>query len=135
MKAIVAQLLPKMVDIGKARGMLKNDLDFALKLPSVVALTRSNMFVPEGSIRAGIVNDLATEAKGDDTLIRAAALALALITLIPTGGASLAIPVGMAAAGLAAYSVTKEWEKYKTVKTLSTPISIWRARSRRKSLR
>ena len=119
MKAVVAQLLPKMVDIGKARGMLKNDLDFAVKLPSVIALTRTNMFVPEGSLRAGMVNDLAAEAKGDDSLVRAAALAIALLTLIPTGGMSLAVPLGMASAGLAVYSVTKEWEKYKTVKTLS----------------
>lgn len=119
MKAVVAQLLPKMVDIGKARGMLKNDLDFAVKLPSVIALTRTNMFIPEGSLRAGMVNDLAAEAKGDDSLVRAAALAIALLTLIPTGGVSLAIPLGMASAGLAVYSVTKEWEKYKTVKTLS----------------
>ena len=119
MKAVIAKLLPKMVDIGKARAMLKNDLDFAVKLPSVVALTRANMFIPEGSLRAGMVNDLAAEAKGDDSLIRAAALAIALLTLIPTGGASLAIPLGIASAGLAVYSVTKEWEKYKTVKTLA----------------
>ena len=119
MKAVVAQLLPKMVDIGKARGLLKNDLNFAVKLPSVIALTRANMFIPEGSLRAGIVNDLAAEAKGDDSLVRAAALAIALLTLIPTGGVSLAIPLGMASAGLAVYSVTKEWEKYKTTKTLS----------------
>jgi hypothetical protein len=119
MKSVVAQLLPKMVDIGKARGMLKNDVDFAVKLPSVIALTRTNMFIPEGSLRAGMVNDLAAEAKGDDSLVRAAALAMALLTLIPTGGASLAIPLGMASAGIAIYSVTKEWEKYKTVRTLS----------------
>ena len=135
MKAVIAKLLPKMVDIGKARAMLKNDLDFAVKLPSVVALTRANMFIPEGSLRAGMVNDLAAEAKGDDSLIRAAALAIALLTLIPTGGASLAIPLGIASAGLAVYSVTKEWEKYKTVKTLAnTDLDLARSLSARPSL-
>ena len=119
MAAIIAQLLPKMVDIGRARNMLTNDRDFAVKLPAVIALTRTNMFIPEGSLRAGMVNDLAAEAKGDDSLIRAAALAIAILTLIPTGGVSLAVPLGMASAGLAVYSVTQEWEKYKTVKTLS----------------
>ena len=119
MQAVIAQLLPKIVDIGKAKGLVKNNRDFALTLPSVVALTRTNMFVPEGSIRAGIANDLVAEAKGDDSLIQMAAFALAILTLIPTGGVSLAVPMGMASAGLAAYSVTKEWEKYKTLKTLS----------------
>jgi hypothetical protein len=120
MQAVVAQLLPKMVDIGKAKGLLKDKKDaFTLTLPSVVLLTRTNMFIPKGSIRDGVVNDLVAGAKDDSGLVQALALALALITLIPSGGASLAIPAGAAAIGLAAYSATQEWEKYTTGKTLT----------------
>ena len=91
-----------------------------LALPSVVALTRTNMFVPDGSIRAGVVNDLARSAQGGDSgLMQAAALALAIVFLIPTGGSSLGIAaVGMAGAGLAAYSALQEWETYTKQKTL-----------------
>jgi hypothetical protein len=127
MKAVLVQLLPKIVDIGKAKGLLKYKKNFALALPSVVALTRANMFIPEGSIRAGIANDLAAEAKDDDGLIQTLALALALITLIPSGGASLAIT---ASVGLAAYSAAKEWEKYGTQKTLvNTDLDLARSLS------
>ncbi len=114
MQAVLVQLLPKLVDIGKAKGLLISKKDFALTLPSVVALTRANMFVPEGSIRAGVANDLAKEAKGDDRWIQVAALALALVTLLPSAGASAAV----ASAGLAAYSAAKEWQKYGMQKTL-----------------
>ena len=125
MKKVLTQLLPKMVDIGKARHLLKIKKDFALTLPSVVALTRVNMFIPAGSIRAGVVNDLAAAAADDHSgLIQAAAFAFALITLIPSGGASLAIPAGVA---LAAYSVAKEWKSTTLRRRSSTPTSIWRA--------
>lgn len=132
MKAILVQLLPKMVDIGKARSLVKNKKNFALTLPSVVALTRANMFIPAGSIRAGVVNDLVAAAKDDEdsVLVKVAAFALAIVTLIPSGGASLAIPAGIAAAGLAAYSAAKEWEQYETQKTLvNTDIDLARSLS------
>jgi hypothetical protein len=131
MEAVVAQLLPKMVDIGKAKGLLKDKKDaFSLSLPSVVALTRTNMFIPKGSIRDGIVNDLVSDAKDDDGLIQTLALALALITLIPSGGASLAIPAAAASIGMAVYSAGQEWEKYKTQKTLvNTSLDLARSLS------
>jgi hypothetical protein len=120
MQAMVAQLLPKMVDIGKAKGLLKDRKDaLSLTLPSVVSLTRTNMFIPKGSIRDGIVNDLVAGATDDDGLVQTLALALALITLIPSGGASLAIPAAVASVGLAAYSAQQEWEKYKTGEVLT----------------
>jgi len=129
MKAVLVHLLPTIVNIGKARWLVKNKKNFALTLPSVIALTRANMFIPEGSIRAGIVKDLAAEAAtdADSVLIQVLAFALAAITLIPSGGASLAIPAGVA---LAAYSAAQEWEKYDTQKTLvGTDIDLARSLS------
>jgi hypothetical protein len=126
MQAVLKQLLPKLVDIDKAKGLLKSKRDFALTLPSVVALTRANMFVPEGSIRAGAANDLAEEAKGDDHWVQLAALALALVTLLPSAGASAAV----ASAGFAAYSAAKEWGKFTTQKTLvNTDLELARSLS------
>jgi hypothetical protein len=117
MQAVVERLLPKIVDIAKAAEKIRRDPNFALTLPSVVALTRANMFIPEKSIRSGIVNDLVAEAgDSESTFVKVAALALAILTLIPSGGASLAIPAGIA---LATYSAAREWEAYKTQKTLA----------------
>jgi hypothetical protein len=86
----------------------------------VVALTRANMFVPDGSIRAGVVNDLVKDERDnrESWLLIAASIALALVTLVPSGGASLAIPAGMASVGLAAYSALKELDKYEDQKVL-----------------
>ena len=127
MKGLLLQLLPKIVDIGRARSLVMSKGNFALALPSVVALTRSNMFIPEGSIRAGVVNDLAAAASEDNSgWVQLATFALAIVTLIP-GGASVAIPAGMA---LAAYSSAKEWKKYGTQKTLvNTDIDLARSLS------
>jgi hypothetical protein len=117
MQAIVERLLPKVVDINKAAGNIRRDANFALTLPSVVALTRANMFIPAKSLRSGIVNDLVDEAgDSESTFVKVAAMALAILTLIPSGGASLAIPAGIA---LATYSAGKEWQQYKTKKTLA----------------
>ena len=59
-----------------------------------------------------------------------AAFALAIVTLLPSGGASLAIPAGMAAASIAVYSVDKEWDKYSTQKTLvNTDLDLARSLS------
>ncbi|PZV06767.1 MAG: hypothetical protein DCF32_09060 [Leptolyngbya sp.] len=137
LEAVLAQLLPKMVNIGKARQRVKYKKNFALTLPSVVALTRANMFIPEssekifpdGSIRTGVVNDLVATAKDDEdsVLVNVLTFALAIVTLIPSGGASLAIPAGMA---LAAYAAAKEWKQYDTQKTLvNTDLDLARSLS------
>jgi len=128
--AIVAQLLPKLVNIGRARHMIRRGALSPLALPSVVALTRANMFIPDGSIRAGVANDLARSAQSDDSgLLAAAALALAIVFLLPSGGSSLGIAaVGMASAGLAAYSAVQEWDKYTKQKTLyNTDLDVARS--------
>jgi hypothetical protein len=130
MRAILEHVLPKVQSIAAANFMIRNRMLSPLSLPAVVAMTRANMFVPAGSIRAGVVRDLMDQAAGSQhsSFVLAASLALSLLTLIPTGGASLAIPVGIASAGLAAYSALKEFEHYKDQKTL-TNTDLDRARA------
>ena len=131
MHSVLVQVLPKMAGIVKALELIdKGDLD-PLSLPSVVALTRANMFIPTGSIRAGVVKDMVDEATDDDSIfLQVAAFALAIVTLLPSGGASLAIPAGMAAAGVAVYAVDKEWDKYSKQKILvNTDLDLARSLS------
>jgi hypothetical protein len=132
MKAVLMQLLPKLSNIAEARGLLRAGRLDPLTLPSVVAVTRALMFIPPKSIRDGIVNDLAAEAADDASswLITILGFALAIITLIPSAGASLAIPAGMAAVSLAAYSASREWDKYTNLKTYAnTDIDLARSLS------
>ena len=132
MKAVLMELLPKLRDIGKARGQLQSRTLDPLTLPSVVALTRALMFIPPKSIRDGIVNDLAADAAddADSTLIKVLGFALAIITLIPSAGASLAIPAGIAAVSLAAYSATQEWDKFTKAKIYAnTDVDVARSLS------
>ena len=125
MRAVLRELLPKLADIGRARYKLHhNELD-PLTLPTVVAMTRANMFVPKGSIRDGVVNDLQRKATSNSSWIALFAFALAVITLIPSAGASLAIPAGIGAVALATYQAVEEWEDYSQKKLLSnTAIDI-----------
>ena len=119
MRAVLRELLPKLGDIMRARYKLHhNELD-PLTLPTVVALTRANMFVPKGSIRDGVVNDLQRKATSKSSWIALFAFALAVITLIPSAGASLAIPAGIGAVALATYQAVEEWEDYSQKKLLS----------------
>jgi hypothetical protein len=121
MRAVAAEVLPRLRDIAKARGRLQDGHLDPLTLPSVVAITRQNMFIPKGSLRDGIVNDLVSDAAddADSFWMMVAAFALAIITLIPSAGASLAIPAGVASVTLAAYTATKEWGHYQQLKVLS----------------
>jgi hypothetical protein len=86
----------------------------------VVALTQANMFIPAGSIRAGVVRDRVQAARDDreSWLVSALSLALALVTLVPTGGTSLAM-VGVASATLATYSTLRELEQFELHKVLA----------------
>ena len=131
MAAVLVQVLPKIASIIKAMDLIRDGKLNPLTLPSVVALSRMNMFIPAGSIRAGVVKDLVDDATDDGSIfLQVAAFALAIVTLLPSGGASLAIPAGMAAASIAVYSVDKEWDKYSTQKTLvNTDLDLARSLS------
>jgi hypothetical protein len=120
MKLLLQLALPKVANIAKAHQMIKSGRVSPLALPSVVALTRSNMFVPDGSIRAGVINDLvkAERSSRESWLLIAASVALALVTLVPSGGASLAVGAGMASVAMGAYSALKELNHYEEQKAL-----------------
>jgi len=122
MKTMLEHLLPKLRDIRILRFRLDHGHLKALSLPPVVAVTKAAMFVPEGSIRAGKVNDLveAAEDKSISTYIAEGLLALIVIaTLIPSGGASLGVAIGLAGAALSATSAVEDWESYKQKKMLT----------------
>jgi len=121
MVAVLRELVPKLRDANIAANKIRDKQLNPLALPAVVALTRATMFVPKGSIRDGAINDAVSDAKdeADSTLLKIATFALVAITFIPSGGASLTIPVAIAAVGLASYTATQEWEKYSTQKVLT----------------
>ena len=122
MKTMLGHLLPKLRDIRILRFRLDHGHLKALSLPPVVAPTKAAMFVPEGSIRAGKINDLveAAEDTSISTYIAEGLLALIVIaTLIPTGGASLGVAIGLASAALSATSAVEDWESYKQKKMLT----------------
>lgn len=119
MRAVLRELLPKLGDIGRARYKLQHNQLDPLTLPTVVGMTRANMFIPKGSIRDGVANDLQRHATSKSSWIALFAFALAVITLIPSAGASLAIPAGIGAVALATYQAVEEWEDYSQKKLLS----------------
>jgi len=121
MAAVLRELVPKLLDAQRAANKIHDKQLNPLALPAVVSLTRATMFVPKGSIRDGAINDAVSAAvdEADSTLLKIAAFALAAVTFIPSGGASLAVPAAIAAVGLAAYTATQEWEKYSTQKVLT----------------
>jgi hypothetical protein len=123
MKTMLEHLLPKLRDIRVLRFRLDHGYLKALSLPPVVALTKAAMFVPEGSIRAGKVNDLVEAAQDTSisTYIAEGLMALIVIaTLIPTGGATLGVAIGLAGAALSATSAVEDWESYKHHKMLTS---------------
>jgi hypothetical protein len=120
MHAVLAELVPKLRDAGRAAAMLRDKQLDPLKLPSVVALTRATMFIPKGSLRDGAINDAVSAAKhADSWLLQIAAFALAAVTFLPSAGASLGVAAGIGAIGLAAHAAVEEWELYSTQRVLS----------------
>jgi hypothetical protein len=130
MKTVVTLLLEKIANIGKAQHLIKMGELSPLTMPAVVGLTSASMFIPEGSIRAGAVSDLVEEERDnrESKWVMIAALALAVVTLIPSGGASLLVPAAIGSIGLAAYSAVDLYERYDRQKAL-TNTALDRARS------
>ena len=119
MRAVLLQVLPKIGDIFEARDKIHGGDLSPLSIPSVVAMTKANMFIPKDSLRDGVANDLADENSGDSKWLVLGALLLALVTFFPSGGTSLGIAAGMASVSLAAYTAVHEWEVYSRQKMLS----------------
>jgi hypothetical protein len=129
MKAVVREVLPKIADVGRAKDrILSRGADTSpLAIPTVVALTRANMFIPRDTLRDGIANDLVNEATGADSwLATIGVVALALVSLLP-GGLLIASIAGTA---LAAYDATREYDEYTKQKTFAnTNLDIARSLS------
>ena len=119
MTAVLMHVLPKLGDMFEAHDKLRSGDMSPLSIPTVVAMTKTNMFIPKDSIRDGIANDMAEEEGTESKWIILGAILLALVTFFPSGGASLGIVAGMASVGLATYSAVHEWEKYSNQKMLS----------------
>ena len=131
MRAILSELIPKVANIKKADAMIQQGKPSVMTLAPVVALVRGYMFVAPGSIRDGKVNDMVKEARGHGPVrwvIEAVLLALALITALPTAGASVGLAVSAAGVLYGVYSALDEYAKYGQDKTL-TNTNIDRARS------
>jgi hypothetical protein len=119
MRAVLMHVLPKLGDMIEAHDKLRDGSMSPLSIPTVVAMTKTNMFIPKDSIRDGIANDMADEEGTESKWVILGAILLALVTFFPSGGASLGIVAGMASVGLATYSAVHEWEKYSKQKMLS----------------
>lgn len=121
MTELLKNVLQKLADIGIVQSRLKSGSVNPLSLPPVVATTKAAMFVPEGSIRAGKVYDLVSDAqdKSITKYIAEGLLALIVIaTLIPSGGTSLGLGISLVGAALSASSAVEDWETYKKQKLL-----------------
>ena len=121
MLEMLKTVLPKLADIRRVHYRIEVGDVKPLSLPPVVALTKAVMFVPEGSLRDGKVTDLVDDAQ-DKTVsgyIAKGLIALiVLATLLPSGGTSLGVAIGLAGAALSATSAVEDWETYKKQKLL-----------------
>jgi hypothetical protein len=122
MAAMLSNLLEKLADIRRVQYRLSmHDLN-PLSLPPVVAVTKAAMFVPPGSIRDGKVNDLVAAAhdKSIAKYIAEGLIALIVIaTVIPSGGSSLGLAIGLTGAALSATSAVEDWQTYQRQKLLT----------------
>ena len=116
MRNVMLHLLPTMGNIMEAKRWLGSGKLDPLTLAPVVELTRHNMFVPRGSVRDAVVMDLVADA-GPSSALMIITLALTLALLIPTGGASAVIAMGLLALDL--YSAGKQFIHYGQQQALS----------------
>ena len=116
MRNVMLHLLPTMGNIMEAKRWLGSGKLDPLTLAPVVELTRHNMFIPKGSVRDAVVMDLVADA-GPSSLLTVITLALTLVLLLPTGGASAVIAGGLLA--LDVYSAGKQYIQYGRQQALS----------------
>ena len=116
MRNVLLHVLPTMGNILEAQRWLTSGKLDPLTLAPVVELTRHNMFVPRGSVRDAVVMDIVADA-GSSSLLTVITLALTLVLLLPTGGASAVIAGSLLA--LDVYSAGKQIIQYGRQQALS----------------
>jgi hypothetical protein len=109
MRSVLLRAMPTVANIKEARRWLGSGKLSPLTLAPVVELTRKNMFVPRGSFRDAVVQDIVADA-GSGGLLTVITIALTLVLLLPTGGASGFIAGGLIALDL--YSAGKQYIAY-----------------------
>ena len=109
MRAVLLRAMPTVANIKEARRWLSSGKLSPLTLAPVVELTRKNMFVPRGSFRDAVVQDIVADA-GSSGWLTVITIALTLVLLLPTGGASGFIAGGLVALDL--YSAGKQYIAY-----------------------
>ena len=109
MRSVLLRAMPTVANIKEARRWLGSGKLSPLTLAPVVELTRKNMFVPRGSFRDAVVQDIVADA-GSSGLLMVLTLALTLVLLLPTGGASGFIAGSLVALDL--YSAGKQYIAY-----------------------
>src|SRR4029453_233382 len=109
MRAVLLRAMPTVANIKEARRWLGAGKLSPLPLAPVVELTRKNMYVPRGSFRDAVVQDIVADA-GSGGLLPVITIALTLVLLLPTGGASGFIAGGLIALDL--YSAGKQYIAY-----------------------
>jgi hypothetical protein len=115
MRSVLLRAMPTMANIKEARRWLSSGKLSPLTLAPVVELTRKNMFVARGSFRDAVVQDIVADA-GSSGLLTVLTIALTLVLLLPTGGASGFIAGGLIALDL--YSAGKQYIAYGRQKAL-----------------
>jgi hypothetical protein len=109
MRAVLLRAMPTVANIKEARRWLNSGKLSPLTLAPVVELTRKNMYVPRGSFRDAVVQDIVADA-GSSGLLTVITIALTLVLLLPTGGASGLIAGSLVALDL--YSAGKQYIAY-----------------------
>ena len=96
----------------------KHELDI-FKLPQTVKLAKSKTGATPGSVHSAVVDERVVAGDDDNTklVLGCILIALALVTAIPTGGASVAVAAGVAAAegaslAIGAYLLYQGYEEY-----------------------
>lgn len=122
MRAAMQQILPKLSNILRAKTALRSGDISPLGLPPVVEATRRQMFVPEGSARAGAVHDLVSEASSggwQSWAIAAVTLAAAVISAVPSAGTSVILTTNLGALAIDVYGAVESYQEYGLAQTLT----------------
>jgi hypothetical protein len=117
MRAVLRDVLPKLGNIYKCEAWLAGGRLDPLTLAPAVALASRRLDVAPGSIRDAVVRGLVEDANDDGWqawALAAVTLAMAVVAIVPTGGASVAVGLELAGLALDAYLAIEAADDYAT---------------------